>query len=64
VIPGRVPSFEIQNVETTAMGRLGEWISLGGIDTRRRDSSRELVGAGQHDSRESRNIQIRVTEIP
>jgi hypothetical protein len=46
------------------MGRLGEWISLGGIDTGRRDSSRELVGAGQHGSRESRNIQVMVTEIP
>lgn len=64
VIPGRVPSFEIQNVETTAMGRLGQWISLGGIDTRRRDSSRELVGAGQSGSYENRNIQVMVTEIP
>lgn len=64
VIPGRVPSFEIQNVETTATGRLGEWISLGGIDTQRRDSSRELVGAGQRSSFENRNVQIQVTEIP
>ena len=64
VIPGRVPSFQIQNVETTATGRLGEWISLGGIDTQRRDSSRELVSAGRRSSFDNRNIQVQVTEIP
>jgi type II secretory pathway component GspD/PulD (secretin) len=64
VIPGRVPSFEVQNVETTATGRIGEWIPLGGIDSSRRDRSRELIATGQRSSFENRNIQIRVTEIP
>ena len=64
VIPGRVPSFAVQNVETTASGRLGEWISLGGIDTERRDSSRELVSTGQRSSFDNRNVQVQVTEIP
>jgi type II secretory pathway component GspD/PulD (secretin) len=64
VLPGRVPSFSVQNVETTVTGRLGEWISLGGIDLQRRDSSRELVGTRQRSSFDDRNIQVMVTEIP
>jgi len=64
VIPGRVPSFQIQNVETTAIGRLGEWISLGGIDTQRQASDRQLVSGGRSSSFDNRNIQVQVTEIP
>lgn len=64
VIPGRTPSFAIQNVETTASGRLGEWISLGAINTQRRDSRGEILASGQSSAFDNRNIQVRVTEIP
>lgn len=64
VVPGRVPSFAVQNVETTASGRLGEWISLGGLATERRDSRGEILSRGSSSSFDQRNIQVMVTEIP
>lgn len=64
VVPGRVPSFEIQNVETTASGRLGEWIAIGGIDQSRVESAQENLTTSRRHSAEERDILIKVDEIP
>jgi type II secretory pathway component GspD/PulD (secretin) len=61
---GRTPVFDVQNVETTVSGRLGEWIALGGIDGARRRDARESFSSGRHESYEERNILIKVEELP
>lgn len=61
--PGKHPVFDVQDVRTTASGKLGEWISLGGINQEFNESERELLSSS--DSRGSRTgaVWIRVDEI-
>jgi len=61
--PGKRPVFDVQNVQTTASGKLGEWIRLGGINQDFSESDRELLSSS--DSRGSRTgaVWIRVDEI-
>lgn len=64
VLPGRVPSFEVQDVETTASGRLGDWIRLGGIDQEITRQGSENLGTSREHSEERRSILVKVEEIP
>lgn len=55
--------FNIQNVETTASGYLGEWIQLGGINQNfNSDTNRNLISTRRR-GQETRNIAIKVVEI-
>lgn len=64
VLPGRVPSFEIQDVETTASGSLGEWIAVGGIDQEQFRTGREELGTRAEQSSAQRTVLIKVDEVP
>lgn len=61
--PGKRPVFDVQNVETTARGRLGEWIELGGLDQHFSDSSRELLSSARARGQETRSVFVKVEEI-
>ena len=56
--------FEIQNVETTATGRLGEWIELGGVSEQFDDKGNLNLTTTRRRGQEFRNIAVKVTEIP
>jgi Bacterial type II and III secretion system protein/Bacterial type II/III secretion system short domain len=58
------PVFDIQNVQTTASGRLGQWITLGGIDTQSRHDADGMLSSRREQRRESRSILIKVEELP
>ena len=61
--PGGQPVFDIQNAETTVRGRIGEWITLGGIDhTSSRRENGLLYGTRSHQE-EQRTMAILVEEI-
>jgi len=61
---GGQPVFDIQQAETTVRGRIGEWITLGGIDqsTSRRDGGLVFNTRSQH--QEQRTMAILVEEVP
>ena len=63
VRPGGTPVFDVQNVETTASGLLGEWMRIGGIDRGviRRDAGN--LSSSQIRGQESRSVLIKVDEI-
>ncbi len=61
--PGPVPVFDMQQAETTVSGRLGQWISIGGIDQSTRRSKRELLSGSNENSSMNRSIQVRVDEV-
>lgn len=55
--------FDVQSVETTASGYLGEWIQLGGINQNfNSDTNRNLISTRRR-GQETRNIAIKVVEI-
>ena len=56
-------AIDIQHVQSTASGRLGEWIELGGIEHNQSGSSGStVVSTRRHDAR-SRSIWVKVEEI-
>lgn len=57
-------AIDVQRIETTVSGRLGEWMSLGGVGRRQdgRDSG-ILAGSGQQ-ATESRTLRLKVEEAP
>lgn len=59
-IPGAVNS---QRVATTATGRLGEWIELGGISQDRAEQGSTLLGRTTRSGFESRRVQVKVEEV-
>jgi type II/III secretion system protein len=63
VTPGEAAIFDVQNVETTASGRLGEWIQLGGTTQHYNDDSRRNAISTQRRGQEQRNVLIKVEEI-
>lgn len=63
VNPGRVPTFEVQNVQTTVSGRLGEWIQIGGLDQSKQGSNRTITGTSNRQLDEQRTVLIKVEEI-
>jgi len=55
--------FDVQNIETTVQGRLGEWISVGGVDqTSNRDNDSFLTGS-RRDGHEVRTVLLMVEEV-
>jgi len=63
VSPGAAPVFDVQNVETTATGRLGEWIAIGGIDQVSSDNSRRILSSRDRESQLNNTILIKVDEL-
>ncbi|MGH8119624.1 MAG: hypothetical protein ACRESK_03310 [Gammaproteobacteria bacterium] len=61
--PGAAPVFDVQNVETTATGRLGEWIAIGGINQESSDNSRRILSSTNRESRLDNTILIKVDEL-
>ena len=63
VQPGRAPTFDVQNVETTVSGRLGEWIRIGSISQSFDDSSRQNFSSSSARGTEASSVLIKVDEI-
>jgi hypothetical protein len=63
VNPGTLPSFNVQNVQTTVSGRLGDWIEIGGLGQSSQSSRQSFLEGGTNQRQESRNILIKVEEI-
>jgi type II secretory pathway component GspD/PulD (secretin) len=55
--------FDYQNIETTARGRLGEWISLGGTTENFSDNSNRNLSSTRAHGQERRAVLIKVDEI-
>jgi len=63
ISPNQTGIFDIQNVETTASGRLGEWIHIGGISQEyNNERKRNLIGTKER-GQEHRNILVKVEEL-
>ena len=63
VSPNQAATFDIQNVETTASGRLGEWIPIGGATQHYNDSSKRNLISTKRRGQEQRNVLVKVEEI-
>ncbi|MEE8233124.1 MAG: hypothetical protein V3R41_00390, partial [Gammaproteobacteria bacterium] len=63
VQPGRHPTSNVQGIETTVTGRLGEWMELGGIDQSFRQGTRQNFASSSHRGQEIRTVLIKVDEI-
>lgn len=61
--PGKHPVFDVQNVQTTARGKLGEWIRLSGINQDFNESDRELLSSSDSQGSRTGAVWIRVDEI-
>lgn len=57
------PVTRMQDVQTTISGRLGEWISLGGIDQAGYHSQRRILGSASGHGNEQYTTLIKVEEI-
>lgn len=53
----------VQRVTTTVSGRLGEWMTLGGIGEARSDSSNVLLGRSSSYVNDQRGVQVKVEEV-
>ena len=63
VSPNQTAIFDVQNVETTASGRLGEWIQLGGTTQHFNDDSKRNLISTKRRGEEQRTVLIKVEEI-
>lgn len=63
VSPNQAAIFDIQNVETTVSGRLGEWIPVGGVTQHFNDSSKRNLISTKRRGQEQRNVLVKVEEI-
>ena len=61
--PGKAPVFDVQNVETTATGQLGEWIELGGLNQQFNNSGYRGSSSSNTRGSELRSIFVKVVEI-
>jgi type II secretory pathway component GspD/PulD (secretin) len=59
----QTPVFEIQNAETTTVGRLGEWMEIGGISQHIKSNTRENLGSRSQRGEETRTILVKVEGI-
>jgi type II secretory pathway component GspD/PulD (secretin) len=57
-------AINVQRVATTASGRLGEWIDLGGINDERSDSRSQILGSRSTQSSDRRGVQVKVELLP
>ncbi len=60
---GQQAGTQVQSVETTVTGRLGEWMELGGIDQSFKQSNRQNFSTSNQGGQELRTVLIRVDEI-
>lgn len=63
VSPNQAAVFDVQNVETTVSGRLGEWIPIGGATQHFNDNSRRNTISTKRRGQEQRNVLIKVEEV-
>jgi type II secretory pathway component GspD/PulD (secretin) len=63
VNPGKIPTFNIQNVQTTVTGQLGEWIEIGGIGQSSQENSQSILSGNMSNVQETRTVLIKVEEI-
>ncbi len=56
-------TFDLQNIETTASGYLGEWIQIGGIDEDFKGKNSRYFSSSRSQSQEARQVLIKVDEI-
>ena len=57
-------AVNVQRVATTVSGRLGEWISLGGIGEERSDDRSGILSTRSARSSEQRGVQVKVEILP
>ncbi len=60
---GGTQTFDIQNVETTVHGRLGEWLDVGNISSREQGETRSNFDTRRFQQTGQRSIQIKVDEV-
>jgi type II secretory pathway component GspD/PulD (secretin) len=60
--PAAGGTIEIQHVDTTVSGRLGEWLSIGGIGRSESSRSRGILGGSSQESTEDRTVTLKVEE--
>jgi type II secretory pathway component GspD/PulD (secretin) len=63
VQPGGHPTANVQGVETTVTGRLGQWMELGGIDQSFNHGTRQNFSSSSVRGQELRTVLIKVDEI-
>ena len=63
ITPNQGGSFDIQNLETVASGRLGEWIEVDGAAEHFNDDARENTISTKSRGQELRTILIKVEEV-
>jgi len=61
--PGSQAATNVQGIETTVTGRLGEWMDLGGIDQSFNQRGRQNFSSSSTRGQESRTVLIKVDEI-
>ncbi len=64
VQPNQAAIFEVQNADTTTIGRLGEWIQIGGVSQQFNRNDRENLRSTRQSGQEQRSILVKVEEIP
>ncbi len=64
VQPNQAAIFEVQNAETTTVGRLGEWLEIGGIAQHINNNDQTNLQSTRQQGQEQRTILIKVDEIP
>lgn len=63
VTPNQGAVFDVQNAETTTIGRLGEWLQIGGITQHFNSDNRDNLLSTRQSGQEQRTILIKVDEI-
>jgi type II secretory pathway component GspD/PulD (secretin) len=63
VNPGQIPTFNIQNVNTTVTGQLGEWIEIGTLTQSSQGNNQSTLSNRNNQTQESRTILTKVEEI-
>jgi len=62
--PQQGGAYEVQNIETTVQGRLGEWLSVGGVNQSVDQEGASVLANTRRRSGETRTVLIKVDEIP
>jgi len=61
--PVRTGQFDIQHASSVVSGRLGEWISLGSINSADSDSRSGIAHSASTRARDQRHISVKVTRL-
>ena len=60
---GGMPVFDVQNVETTATGRLGEWLEVGGINQGSSGKGYRTLSSSNREEQVNNSVFIKVDEM-